>query len=178
MSFRAMTSKGPSYVAIKLGLIESHRRNMHDNMISFLQVWYNWFCRDCYWQGIVWKMEWNGNFGMEYGRCQNGMELKISRMEWKTILHTSYQLHSRFRALYLQKNAFGCRVLSLKYSTSVSTRIICRKIAVLCLCILRKQCTYLHHSKYIAICRIDVIVDNFDRFDLFFFYFENYTAKS
>ena len=26
---------------------------------------------------------------MEYGRCQNGMEWKISRMEWKTIFHTS-----------------------------------------------------------------------------------------
>ena len=34
-------------------------------------------------------MEWNGNFGMEYGRCQNGMEWKISRMEWKTIFHTN-----------------------------------------------------------------------------------------
>ena len=27
----------------------------------------------------------------------------------------------------------------------------------------------LHHCKYIAICSIDAIVDNFDRFDLFFF---------
>ena len=35
------------------------------------------------------EMEWNGNFGMEYGRCQNGMKWKISRMEWKTIFHTS-----------------------------------------------------------------------------------------
>ena len=26
------------------------------------------------WYGMEWKMEWNGNFGMEYGRCQNGME--------------------------------------------------------------------------------------------------------
>ena len=45
-------------------------------------------------QGMVWNgmengMEYNGNFGMEYGRCQNGMEWKISRMEWKTIFHTS-----------------------------------------------------------------------------------------
>ena len=39
--------------------------------------------------GMEWKMEWNGNFGMEYGRCQNGMEWKILRMEWKTIFHTS-----------------------------------------------------------------------------------------
>ena len=23
---------------------------------------------------MEWKMEWNGNFGVEYGRCHNGME--------------------------------------------------------------------------------------------------------
>ena len=23
---------------------------------------------------MEWKMEWNINFGMEYGKCQNGME--------------------------------------------------------------------------------------------------------
>ena len=43
------------------------------------------------WNGMENGMEWNGNFGMEYGRCQNGMEWKISRMEWKTIFHTSIQ---------------------------------------------------------------------------------------
>ena len=35
------------------------------------------------------EMEWNGNFGIEYGRCQNGMEWKILRMEWKAIFLTS-----------------------------------------------------------------------------------------
>ena len=45
-------------------------------------------------QGVAWSgmengMKWNGNFGMEYGRCQNVMEWKISRMEWKTIFHTN-----------------------------------------------------------------------------------------
>ena len=34
------------------------------------------------------NMEWNRNFGMEYGKCQNGMEWKTLRMEWKTIFHT------------------------------------------------------------------------------------------
>ena len=33
-------------------------------------------------------IEWKGNFGPKYGRCQNGMEWKISRMEWKTIFRT------------------------------------------------------------------------------------------
>ena len=37
-------------------------------------------------------MKWNGNFGMDYGRSQNGMEWKISKMEWKTIFHTSIQI--------------------------------------------------------------------------------------
>ena len=31
----------------------------------------------------------------------------------------------------------------------------------------------LHHCKYIAICSIDVTVDDFDRFDLFFFELDN-----
>ena len=35
-------------------------------------------------------MEWNGNFSMEYGRCQNGMEWKISRMEYNlSYFHTN-----------------------------------------------------------------------------------------
>ena len=33
------------------------------------------------------------------------------------------------------------KILSQKYSTSISARIICRQIAVLWLCTLRKQCT-------------------------------------
>ena len=45
--------------------------------------------------GTEWKMEWNGTktyVVMEYGRCQNGMKGKISRMEWKTIFHTSISI--------------------------------------------------------------------------------------
>ena len=30
----------------------------------------------------------------------------------------------------------------------------------------------LHHCKYNAICSIDALVDDFDRFDLFLFFFE------
>ena len=36
-------------------------------------------------------IEWNGNFGMEYGRYQNAMEWKILRMDWKAIFHSSIQ---------------------------------------------------------------------------------------
>ena len=89
-----------------------------------------------------------------------------------------YQFHTRFRALYLQKNTYRCRVgiiiLLQKYSTSISAHVICRQIAVLWLCILRKQCTYcITVSKLQFNCSIDVAVYNRDRFDLFcFFYFE------
>ena len=98
------------------------------------------------WNGMENGMEWNGNFGTEYGRCQNGMEWNGRFQEWNgrqsSIL--SYQFHAGFCALYLQKNIYGCRViiLSQKYSTSISTRNICRQIAILWLCILRKQCIY------------------------------------
>ena len=34
-------------------------------------------------------MELNGNFGMEYVICQNGIEWNISQMEWKTIFHSN-----------------------------------------------------------------------------------------
>ena len=113
-----------------------------------------------FWYGI-WKMrEWNGRF-QEW----NGRQSSI----------LPYQFHTRFCALYLQKNTYRCpvviNILSQKYSTSISTRVFCRQIALLWLFILRKQCTYaLHHCKYIAICSIDVIIDGFDRINLFFLF--------
>ena len=57
-------------------------------------------------QGMVWKMEWNGNFGMKYGRCQNGIEWKISRMKWKNYLpyfHINFMLdfvHCIYRKIH------------------------------------------------------------------------------
>ena len=53
-------------------------------------------------------MEWNGNFGMEYGRSQNGMK-------WKIL----YQFHTRFCALYLQKNTYRYRVVINNIVTEV-----------------------------------------------------------
>ena len=52
-------------------------------------------------------MEWNRNFGMEYGRYQNGMEWKISGMEWKAIFHASTPipysiLHMTFAEKYIR----------------------------------------------------------------------------
>ena len=52
--------------------------------------------------------DWGINFTtfMEYGRCQNGIEWKISRMEWKTILHTFKPIpyYCRFFSWHLKKN--------------------------------------------------------------------------
>ena len=81
-------------------------------------------------------MEWNGNFSMEDAR----MEWNGRFQEWNgrqsSIL--PYQFHTRFHALYLKKNTYRCRVVInnivtevLNYSYSISTRIICRQIAVL-----------------------------------------------
>ena len=46
-------------------------------------------------------MEWNGNFGMEYGRCQNGMDLN-GMEDFKNGMEDilPYQFHTRFRSLY------------------------------------------------------------------------------
>ena len=50
--------------------------------------------------------------------------------------------------------------------------IICQQIVVGLVVFIAKTVYALHHSKYIAICSIDVMIDDFDRFDLFFFYLE------
>ena len=127
------------------------------------------------WHEMEWKMEWNGNFGMEYGRCQNEMEWKISRMEWKTIFHTSipipYQISCIVFAEKCKLMSGSDKILSQKYSTSISAHVSCRQIAVLWLCTLRKQCTYCIIVSTLQFnCSIDVTVDDLDRFDLLSFF--------
>ena len=98
---------------------------------------------------MEWNGKWNGNFSMEYGRCQNGMEWKISRMEWKTIFHT------RFRALYLQKNTYRCRVVINNIVTEVFNFDIYAYYLSTnrgTLVVYIEQTVYvLHHCKHIAI---------------------------
>ena len=95
------------------------------------------------WYGMEWKMEWNGNFGTEYGRCQNGME-DFKKGRQSSIL--SYQFHTRFRGLYLQKNKHGYRVVTNNIVTEVFKLniygIICRQIVVVWLCIFIAQMVY------------------------------------
>ena len=45
--------------------------------------------------GMKWKMERNGNIGIKYGRCQNGMEVSLP-----------YQFHTRFCSWHFQKNIY------------------------------------------------------------------------
>ena len=113
---------------------------------------------------------------------KTGMERKFQYGIWKmpewngrisSIL--PLQFHTRFCVLYLQKNTYRCRVMI----NDIITKVFNFNIYVYYLSTNRgtlfvyfAQTVYvLHHCKCIAICSIDVIVDNFDRFDLFFFCF-------
>ena len=105
--------------------------------------------------------EWNG---ME--NFKNGIARQSSILP--------YQFHTRFRKLYLQKNIYRCWVVINNIVTEVFNfniqylRVLFDdKRSTLVVCI--EQTVYvLHCSKYIAICSIDVVIDDFDRFDLFF----------
>ena len=67
---------------------------------------------------MEWKIEWDGNFGMEYGRCQNGMEDFKNGME-DNLPYFHTKLHSPFCALCLQKNIYQCRVVINNVVTEV-----------------------------------------------------------
>ena len=86
---------------------------------------------------MEWKMEWNGAeisvWNMEVARMKwNG---RIQEWNGRQSSILPYQFHTRFCAMYSQKNTYRFWVeiiiLSQKYSTSISTHIICRQIAVL-----------------------------------------------
>ena len=123
-------------------------------------------------------MEWNGTEISVWNMKDARMEWNGRFQEWNgrrsSIL--PYQFHTRFRALYLEKNTYRRRVviiiLSQKYSTSISMHIICQQIAVLRFCTLHKHCTNcIIVSKLQFNCSIDVTVDDLDRFGLLFFLF-------
>ena len=108
----------------------------------------------------MWKMpEWNG------------MEDLKNRIED----NLPYQFHSRFCALYLQKNTYRFRgvindIVTEVFNFNIYAYYLSTNRGTLVVYI--AQTVYvLHHCKYIAICSIDVIVDYFDRFDLFFCFF-------
>ena len=106
------------------------------------------------------KMEWNGRFQKWNGRIS---------------FILPYQFQTRFCVLYLQKNTYRCRVVTNNIVTEVFNfniyaYYLSTNRGTLVVDIAQTVCV-LHHCKYIAICSIDVIVDNFDRLDLFFCFF-------
>ena len=126
-------------------------------------------------------MEWNGKW--------NGTDISVwnmedARMEWNgrfqewngrqsSIL--PYQFHTRFRALYLQKNTYRYRVVINNIVTEVSNFNISAYYLSTnrgTLVVYNAQTMYVfHHCKYSGICSIDVTVDDLDKFDLLFFLF-------
>ena len=101
----------------------------------------------------------------------NGMEDFKNEMED----NLPYQFHTRFCALYLQKNTYRCRVVINNIVTEVfncTIYVYYLSTNHVTLVVYIEQTLYvLYHCTYIALCSIDVMVDNFDRFDLFFFCF-------
>ena len=115
-----------------------------------------------FWYGI-WKMpEWNGRFQEWNGRQSSILETD----------NLPYQFHTRFCALYLQKNAYRCRMVINNIFTEVfNFNIYAYYLSTNrgTLVVYIAQTVYLlYHCKRIAIHRINVIVDDFDRYDLFF----------
>ena len=101
-------------------------------------------------------MEWNGRF-----QGWNGRQSSI----------LPHHFHTRFCALYLHKNAYRCRVVISIVTEVFNFNIYAHYLSTNrgTLVVYIAQTVYvLHHCKYIAICSIDVIVDDFDRFDFFF----------
>ena len=99
---------------------------------------------------------------MEDASCQNGMEWKISRMEWKTIFHTD-------SILDLQKSIYGClveinNIVAEVFHFNTYAYYLSANRGTLVVFIARAVYA-LHHSKYITIWSIDVMADDFDRFD-------------
>ena len=102
-------------------------------------------------------MEWNGTKISVWNMEDARMECNGRFQEWNgrqsSIL--PYQFHTRFRALYLQKNTYRCRVVIINIVTEVFNFNIYayylstnRSTLVLCIA----QTVYvLHHCKYIAI---------------------------
>ena len=63
------------------------------------------------------KIEWNRNFGMEYGRRQNGMEDFKNGME----NNLPYQFHTKFRTWHSHKNISYMDSDNQKYVEAVSS---------------------------------------------------------
>ena len=106
---------------------------------------------------MEWKMEWNGTEISVWNMEDARMEWNGRFQEWNgrqsSILPC--QFHTRFRALYLQKNTYRCRVVINNIVKEVFNFNICayyfRQIVVLMVVYIAQTVYVLHHCKYIAI---------------------------
>ena len=100
--------------------------------------------------------EWNGRF-QEWNGRQSSILL--------------YEFHTRFCAL---QSTYRCRVMINNIVTKIFNFIIYTYYLSTncgtCDVYVAQTVYVLHQCKYIAICSIDVIVDDFGSFDLFFFF--------
>ena len=118
-------------------------------------------------------MEWNGTKISVWNMEDARMEWNISRMEWKTIFHTSIPIPYYHLWIVFTKNTYQCPVVTHNIVTEVfSFNIYAYYLSTnrSTVIVHIAQTVYvLHYCKHIAFCSIDVTVDDFDRFDLFFF---------
>ena len=117
--------------------------------------------------------KWNGTEISVWNTENAGMEWKISRMEWKTIFYISIPITFWILTLCLQKNTHRCRVVINNIVTEVfNFNIYAYYLSTnrdTLVVYITQKVYVLHHCKYRAICSIDVMIENFDRLDLFFF---------
>ena len=70
----------------------------------------------------------------------------------------------------MQKNTVINNIVTQVFNFNIYAYYLSTNRGTLVVYIAQKVYVF-HHCKYIAICSIDVIVDDFDRFDLFFVFF-------
>ena len=108
-----------------------------------------------------WKMrEWNG---ME--DFKNGMEDNLPFFHTNSILDFVHCISQKYIPIsggdkYIVTEVFNLNIYACYLSTNCGTLVV----------YIAQTVYVLHHCKYIAICSIDVIIDNFDRFHLIFLF--------
>ena len=119
---------------------------------------------------MEWKMEWNGIEISVWTMEDATMDWNGRFQEWngRQSFILPYQFHIRFFALYLQKNTVLINIVTQVFNFNIYAYYLSTNCGTLVVYIAQKVYVF-HHCKYIAICSIDVIVDDFDRFDMLFF---------
>ena len=121
---------------------------------------------------MEWKMDWNETEISVWTMKDATKDWNERFQEWNGIQSSilPYQFHTRFFELYMQKNTVINNIVTQVFNFNIYAYYLSTNRGTLVVYIAQKVYVF-HHCKYIAICSIDVIVDDFDRFDLFFVFF-------